>query len=274
MIKSMTGFSRARGLISPWGRVSLEIRSTNHRFLDIVLHLPEGFLHLEQKLKDELAKRIRRGHIICKLEINPHKIKKPVLNKHLIEEYYLSLKQVSRRLNLSQDIDINTLASLPGIWSMQSHVALYPGWSKIKPLVKKALDRLIQVRQQEGRAMFKDVGMRSQRLGKMLKIIKARFKKVIQQRLRLYNTEEEKNGFLRSSDISEEIVRLSFHLKNFIHRLNNKKSVGKELDFILQEMQREANTIGAKSIDVVISNKVIGMKSEIEKIREQVQNVE
>jgi len=274
MIKSMTGFGAAKGFISPWGRVNLEIRSINHRFLDIVLHLPEGFLHLEQKLKDEIAKRIKRGHIICRLEINPLQLKKPVLNKHLIKEYYFSLKQISRQLNLKQDININTLAGLPGIWTIQSQLSLSLSWSKIKPLVKEALDILIQRRQQEGRALYQDLGARVQRLGEALKIIKRRFKKVIKQRIRSYNTEEEKNNFLRSSDINEEVVRLSFHLKNFTRCLKNKKAVGKELDFILQEMQREANTIGAKSIDAIISNRVIGMRSEIEKMREQVQNVE
>lgn len=270
----MTGFGRARRLISPWGRVSLEIRSVNHRFLDIVLPLPEGFLHLEQKLRDEISKRLRRGHIVCRLEINPFQLKRPVLNKHLIREYYLSLKQISRQLNLRQDININTLAELPGIWSMQSQPSLSLSWAKIKPLAKEALDRLIQRRQKEGRALYRDLGARAQRLDEILKITRARFKKIIKQRLNLYSAEEEENNFLRGADINEEIVRLNFHLKNFTRCLKNKQVVGKELDFILQEMQREANTIGAKSIDVVISNKVIGMKSEIEKMREQVQNVE
>lgn len=275
MIKSMTGFGRARGFISPWGRVSLEMRSVNRRFLEIVLHLPEGFLHLEQRLKDEIGKRIRRGHIICRLEINLLQLKKPVLNKHLIKQYYLSLRQISQQLNLKdKNININTLAGLPGIWSIQSQSSLIPNWRKIKPLVKEALDRLIQRRELEGRALYQDLKARAQRLEEILRIVKARFKKVIKQRLRLYNTEEEKDGFLRSSDINEEIVRLSFHLKNFNHCLKNKKAVGKELDFILQEMQREANTIGAKSQDAVISSRVVGMKSEIEKMREQVQNVE
>ncbi len=275
MIKSMTGFGKARGFISPWGAINLEIRSTNHRFLDIILHLPEGFLHLEQRLKDEIGKKVRRGHIVCRLEVNPLKLKRPVLNKHLIKEYYLSLRQISRQLDLKdENIDINTLAGLPGIWSIQSGLSLPLSWGGIKPLIKEALDTLIKKRQQEGTAMSRDLRASAQRLDKILKIIKTRFKKVIKQRLRLYNTEEEKNSFLRSSDINEEIVRLSFHLKNFTRSLKNKKVVGKELDFILKEMQREANTIGAKSVDTVISNRIIRIKSEIEKMREQVQNVE
>jgi len=275
MIKSMTGFGAVKGFISPWGRINLEIRSINHRFLDIVLHLPEGFLHLEQKLKDEISKKVKRGHVILRLEINPLQLKKPVLNKRLIKEYYFSLNQISRQLNLKdKNININTLAELPGVWTMQSQSSLSLSWVKIKPLVKEALNRLLQGRLQEGRALYKDLATRAQRLGKNLKKIKVRFKKVIKQRVRLYNTEEEKNSFLRSSDINEEVVRLSFHLKNFTRCLKNKKSAGKELDFILQEMQRETNTIGAKSIDAFISNRVVRAKSEIEKMREQVQNVE
>ena len=155
MIKSMTGFSRARAFISPWGRITLEIRSVNHRFLDMVFHLPEGFLHLEQRLKDEISRKIRRGHIICRLEIDSLQVKKPVLNKGLIREYYLALQQISRQLNLKDsNININNLIGLPGVWSMQLEPSLSLNWVKIKPLVKGALDRLIQRRQQEGRALY------------------------------------------------------------------------------------------------------------------------
>jgi len=274
MIKSMTGFGRARAFIAPWGRISLEIRSVNHRFLDIVTHLPEGCLYLEQWIKEEIGKRLKRGHVICRLEINTSQFKKPILNKGLIKEYYLSLKQAAKRFNLTQDININTLAVLPGVWSMQSKSLQSPSWIKIKHLVKEALDRLAQQRQNEGRALYKDLWIRAQSTDEALKGIKARFKKVIVQRLRLYNTEEEKNSFLRSSDINEEVVRLSFHLKNLNRCFKSKMAVGKELDFILQEMQREINTIAAKSIDAFISNSAIKIKGEIEKMREQVQNVE
>jgi uncharacterized protein (TIGR00255 family) len=274
MIKSMTGFGRARRFIPPWGRVSLEIRSVNHRFLDIVLHLPEGLFYLEQRIKDEIAKRIKRGHIICRLEINTTQLKKAILNKQLIKEYYLALKQISRQFKLKQDIDINTLAELPGVWSVQAQPSISLSWGKLRSLVEEALDTLIKRRQQEGRALYQDLRVRAGRLDRILKIIKQKSKRVIRQKLCLYSTEEEKNAFLKSSDINEETVRLGFHLKNLARCLKNNKAVGKELDFILQEMQREANTIGAKSIAATVSAKVIRMKDEIEKMREQVQNVE
>lgn len=274
MIKSMTGFSRARRFIPLWGTVNLEIRSVNHRFLDVILHLPEGFLYLEQRIKDEIARKIRRGHIICRLEVRAHELKKPTLNKRLIKEYFFALKNICRQLKLNQDININTLMGLPGVCAVESHSPLSLDWSKIKPLVKEVLDRLVQRRQQEGRVLYRDLKMRVEKLDRILKGVKARFKRVIKQRLELYETDLEKNNFLRSSDISEEIVRLSFHLRNFARCLHNKKAVGKELDFILQEMQRETNTIGAKSIDTFIASRTVRIKSEIENMREQVQNVE
>ncbi len=275
MIKSMTGFGGVKGCIVPWGRVNVEIRSVNHRFLDIVLHLPEGLLHLEQKFKDEITKRIKRGHVVCRLEINHFQVKRPVLNKPLIKEYYLSLKQISRQLNLRQEINIDTLVGLPGVWSVQSpRSTLSIGWLKVKPLLKKALDRVIQRREQEGRALCKDLNARIRNFEQMLRIIKARFNKAVKQELKAYKPKEEQNSLLKNSDINEEIVRMDFHAQSLTRRLKNKKAVGKELDFILQEMQREANTTGAKSIDALISSKIVGMKSEIEKMREQVQNVE
>ncbi|MFC1657799.1 YicC/YloC family endoribonuclease [Candidatus Omnitrophota bacterium] len=274
MIKSMTGFARARRMVSPWGRVSLEIRSVNHRFLDIVLHFPDGFFYLEQKIRDEISRRIKRGHILCRIEINTSHLKKPFLNKQLIQEYYVSLKQISRKFQLKQDIDINALAALPGVWSVQTHPHLSFSWGRLRPLLKEALDTLVRKRQQEGRALYKDLRLKVDKLERLLAAIRLRSRTAIKQRLGLYETEEEKNAFLKSSDINEEIVRLSFHLKNLSRCLRNNKAVGKELDFILQEMQREANTVGAKSIDAIVSGKVIGMKDAIEKMREQVQNVE
>ena len=270
----MTGFSRVRKNIRSLGVVSLEIRSVNHRFLDIVLHLPEGFAHFEQRIKDEIGKRVRRGRIVCRLDINSHSIKKPVLNKRLIKEYYLSLKKMSQQLKVKQDLGISGLMSLPGVWSLQAEPSLYISWRKLHPLIKAALDKLINKRQQEGRELYKDIGTRLKIVESLVKKIKQRFKKVVSQRLRLYNADAEKNSFLKNSDINEEIVRLSFHLRSFNRCLKSKKAIGKELDFILQEMQRESNTIGAKSIDSFISGRIVRIKSAIERMREQVQNVE
>ncbi len=274
MIKSMTGFGAAKGFISPCGSTNLEIRSNNHRFLDIVLHLPEGFLHLEQSIKSEIAKKMKRGHIVCRLEVNPFQLKKPLLNTHLIRDYYLSLKQISRQLNLKQQVDINTLAALPGVWTMQSRSVVALSWTKLRPLVKKAVDKIVQVRSREGRALCKDLRSRVSQAEKLLGVVKTKFKKVVEAKVKNCKTEDEKNGFLKSADITEEVVRLAFHLKNFRGCLQSSNDVGKELDFVLQEMQRESNTIGAKSIDGFISGCAVRLKSEIEKMREQVQNVE
>lgn len=276
MINSMTGFGTATSTVPTLGRVSLEIRSTNHRFLDIILHLPEGCMHWEEGLRNLISKRIKRGHVICKLEVVNLPAKNFVLNKHLLKKYYLSLTQISRQLHLKQGVSLDALMELPGIWITNSTSSLRTYWPMIKGLAEKALDRLMQKRQKEGRAIYSDLEAKLLRLNEAIKTIRVRFKKVITQRLSLFNTDEEKNSFLKSSDINEELVRLSFHLKNLTSQLRSKseRAVGKELDFILQEMQRETNTIGAKSIDALISGKVVGIKSDIEKMREQIQNIE
>ncbi|MBU0549463.1 MAG: YicC family protein [Candidatus Omnitrophica bacterium] len=274
MISSMTGYGRARRDILPWGRVSFEIRSVNHRFYDVVLHLPEGFLYLEQRFKDEIGKKIKRGHVVCRLELNSNDLKKPVLNKRMIKEYYSALKKLSSELNLKQDIKISALMDLPGVWAMQSRPASSVSWPQIRPLVREALDKAVKGRKQEGAALYRDLINRTNKASAVLKAVKARFAKVIKKRLTLCNNDADKNSFLKSSDINEELVRLNFHVKNFAKCLSSNKSIGKELDFILQEMQREANTVGAKSIDALISDKTVKVKSEIEKMREQVQNVE
>ena len=168
MIKSMTGFARARRILPPWGRVSLEIRSVNHRFLDIVLHVPDGFFYLEQKIKDEISKRIKRGHILCRIEINTAHLKKPLLNKQLIGQYYVVLRQIARKFKLEQGIDINSLAMLPGVWSVQSYPHLSLSWRRLRPLLKDALDTLVSKRQQEGRALYKDLQSSADKLARIL----------------------------------------------------------------------------------------------------------
>ncbi|MBU1091004.1 MAG: DUF1732 domain-containing protein, partial [Candidatus Omnitrophica bacterium] len=129
-------------------------------------------------------------------------------------------------------------------------------------------------RQKEGRAIGGYLRKRVEIQNQSLEAIKARFKKVIKEKLKLINLDEERASFLKDADITEEIERLGFHIKNFKNKLAKSGPIGKELDFIAQEMQREANTLGAKSIDTKISARAILIKSQIEKIREQVQNIE
>jgi uncharacterized protein (TIGR00255 family) len=133
---------------------------------------------------------------------------------------------------------------------------------------------LLKMRQKEGRAIYGYLKNRADSLKYNLSAIKSRFKKAIEEKLKQIHTNEERSGFLKDTDITEEIERLAFHIHSFKNKLVKSGSVGKELDFIAQEMQREANTLAAKSFLAAISGRVVQMKSQIEKIREQIQNIE
>ncbi|MCX5711424.1 MAG: DUF1732 domain-containing protein [Candidatus Omnitrophica bacterium] len=138
----------------------------------------------------------------------------------------------------------------------------------------KSVNELARTRAKEGKALFVFLKRRAQGLKEQLEIIKTRNKKITKDKLSGLQTDDERCAFLKDTNVSEEIERLAFHIRNFSGKLAKAGSVGKELDFIAQEMQREANTLAAKTLDTQVSARVVQMKSQIEKIREQVQNIE
>jgi uncharacterized protein (TIGR00255 family) len=164
---------------------------------------------------------------------------------------------------------------LPGVVSLaETKFSKERLWPHLKILISQTLESLVRARQKEGQALYVYLKNRAQAIDRSLGIVNKRFKKVIREKLKGLKTDEERTAFLKESDITEEVERLKFHTKNFKNKLVRSNPVGKELDFIAQEMQREANTIGAKACNVYISARVVQIKSQIEKIREQVQNIE
>jgi len=275
MLKSMTGFGKSEANIPAFGKVGFEVRSVNHRFLDIVCHFPEGFAYLEGRIKKEIEKKIKRGRITCLVNIIAKNEEKILINKRLLKEYYFSLNKLKRQLKIKEPLRMDTLIDLPGVLTVEeSGNHRNRIWRKLRPLINAAITDLAQTRAKEGRALYLDLKQRSEELKNALDVIEKRFKKVIKEKIDQIPAPEEKASFIKSSDITEEIIRLRFHINNFRKKLKKTGPVGKELDFIAQELSREVNTVGAKSIDAIISSNVVEMKSEIEKIREQLQNVE
>lgn len=275
MIKSMTGFGSSQGQVAQLGKISIQIRSTNHKFLETVLHLPEGFLSLEETIKKEVQSRLKRGRITLVMNIIGGLTSSVFINKKLLKEYIAVLKNTKDQFRIKDEISINTLIHLPGVLSLtENSVSTAKIWPALKPLVHRALTDLEKMRKKEGGALYGYLIIRAQALKRDLETVKVRFKKVIKAKLTKLKTDEERSSFLKDTDISEEIERLSFHIRNFNHKLSADSYIGKELDFIAQEMQRETNTMGAKCPDTVISTKVVQIKSQIEKIREQAQNIE
>lgn len=271
----MTGFGSRETEISGLGKVNVELRSSNHKFLDMVFHFPEGFLALEDRIKKEIERKIKRGRITCAINTVAGKMQSVFINQPLLKSYILTLKNIKDQFHIKDQLSIDTLIHLPGVLTLTEARASYlAAWQRLKILVNQALDDLVKTRQKEGQALYVYLKNRAGALKTNLALTKARVKIAIKDKLAKLNTDEERASFLKDKDITEEIERLAFHIRNFKNRLRIIGPIGKELDFIAQEMQREANTMAAKSFDAIISARVVQIKSQIEKIREQVQNIE
>lgn len=275
MISSMTGFGSGEKELEAIGRVSVELRCTNHKFLETVFHLPDGLLALEEKLKKEIETKIRRGRIYCAINIKGQDAQGIFVNRKLLKNYLHELQSVKKEFKIDGGMSLDSLIRLPGILSLkENNPAGAHIWEQLKPLFLQALTNLLKARQKEGRALASLMKTRSSLLKKELILIKRRFALAVKNRMKGIQLEDERSAFLKGADIAEEMDRLHFHISNFQQKICAGGSVGKELDFITQEMQREANTLAAKSFDLVVSGRAVQMKSQIEKIREQVQNIE
>lgn len=275
IINSMTGFGCQETEINSVGRISVELKCTNHKFSETVFHLPEGLLSLEDKLKKEIESKIKRGRIYCAINIRGQLAQGIFVNRKLLKNYLHELNSIKREFKINDGLSLDSLIRLPGILSLKedkpagAHI-----WEQLQPVFLQALTSLSVARQKEGRALASLLKKRSARLKDDLVFIKRRFAIAVKNKLKNIQAEEERVAFLKGADVAEEMDRLHFHINNFGHKIAQGGPVGKELDFITQEMQREANTLAAKSFDLIISGRAVEMKSQIEKIREQVQNIE
>lgn len=292
MIKSMTGFGKGQS-ISKRGTITVEIRSLNHKYFDIVARLPNHFCVFEDKVRVYLKKRIRRGRInlSASWEGKDRSVTPFSLDLNLAKRYHRQLLKLKKRLNLKDDLGITQIVSLPEVLTYeQKRKGEQQLWPDLKKAIEQALSELDRMRQAEGRRLSRDLLKRAKRIRLSLENIENQLPKVINsyrknllqkvkalsglKKLNQDRIAEEVALFARNCDVSEELTRIKSHLKAFKAALRTQKEAGKELDFIAQELFREANTIGAKSGSFKISRWVIKIKSQIEKMREQLQNVE
>jgi uncharacterized protein (TIGR00255 family) len=275
ILNSMTGFGCQETEVNGVGRISVELRCTNHKFLETVFHLPEGLLALEDRLKKEIESKIKRGRIYCAINIRGQLAQGIFVNRKLLKNYLQELNGIKKEFKINDGLTLDSLIRLPGILLLKedkpagAHI-----WEQLKPVFSQALTNLLLARQKEGKALAGLLKNRSTLLKQDLLFIKQRFVVAVKSRLKKIQAEEERLAFLKGADVAEELDRLHFHINNFQHKIAQGGPVGKELDFITQEMQREANTLAAKTFDLIISGRAVEMKSQIEKIREQVQNIE
>ena len=275
MIIGMTGFGSREADIGKFGKFRVELRTANHKFLDVVLHLPDGFLSLEDKIKKEIEGKIKRGRVTCVICILKKAAPQIFVNKDLLKNYIVEFRKIQQGFGIKDGLSMDILIHLPGVFSLtDSKVSTAGLWPQLNALLNLALDDLLGMRRKEGKALFGHLKGRVDDLGDSIVFIEERFKKVIKEKVEQLKTGDERAAFLKDSDITEELERLAFHTKTMRVKLQKTEPVGKELDFVAQGMQREANTMGAKTFDVQIAGRVVHIKSQIEKIREQLQNIE
>ncbi|MEW5759085.1 MAG: DUF1732 domain-containing protein [Candidatus Omnitrophota bacterium] len=272
----MTGYGESE-YNSPNLKINIQIKSLNHRFLDPVFNLPDKLLFLEEKLRNILSKYFSRGRLTIYIDLILPKAQKIVINKILARDYFNKIEDLTKELRLSAKPPMEIILNLPGVievLGMKKQFLNEKTTLKILEVFHAACKKLRLSQEKEGRGIFKYLNKNINLINKELVLVKRRIKLATVHKLKSIKIDEEKEAFLRDKDITEEINRIEMHLKNFRRVINKNVPAGKEMDFILQELQRETNTIGAKSFDSFISTQVVIMKTEIEKLREQVQNVE
>lgn len=291
-MRSMTGFGRAQ-FADETMKVTVEIKSVNHRFLEAAVKLPRKYSLLEEKVKEGLREYLDRGRV--DIWIGIEELSKQAgglkVDKDLAMDYHKSLKELADLVGISSEITVYELSCLEGVVSLQEpETDLEELWEKILPPFNEALAQLTEMRCREGERLKEDIQKRLQVLSMLILGIEERAPDVVEayrQRLNeriasiAQGVEVDPNRltaevaiYAEKSDITEEIVRFRSHLEQLGESLLSDAPVGRKLDFILQELNREINTIGSKSPDLILSQKVVEAKAEIEKIREQIQNLE
>ena len=289
-MKSMTGFGKSE-IETDLGKIIVETKSENHRFLDINLQLPETVYSIENQLLEIVKRHIGRGKIKISVLSENLRTKVPTINLELAKQSYSTIDNLKMELSINDRTKLEHILMLKDFFSYEAKPSITSKhFAGIKVALNKAMDKLDQDRRIEGKKLERDL---RQRLDKILKILhkikekrenftkayadnlKDRVKKILEDKQidesRLY---QELAIVAERTDITEELVRLDAHITKFKETIGKKGSIGRECDFILQEMNREAGTISAKSKDASISHHVIDFRSEIEKIREQIQNIE
>jgi uncharacterized protein (TIGR00255 family) len=292
MLKSMTGFGRGEGETT-LGRVVVECRSINHRYSDINLKLPKRFNPLEARIKEVVRSEVSRGRVDLTLRLETIQEGKVQFDVDLVlaDQYYRVLQQLKERFRMQGEITLDLLAGAKDLILAKEAVEdVEPYWQEMVPILRQSLKEMDGMKRVEGESLGRDLGSRMDRISQTFEDIRVRFassQKAYQERFRerlqtlLAGTELEPSRFqqevavwVERTDITEERVRAESHLKQFRSFFGSQDPVGRKMDFLLQEIHREANTISSKANDAEISQKVVEIKSELEKIREQVQNIE
>jgi uncharacterized protein (TIGR00255 family) len=293
-MKSMTGYG--------WGecsrngfKVTVELSSVNRKQGEISISLPRELEVLEAQIRDEINQRVARGRLTARVTLHAgdnNEVARVVVNNALAQAYARELRKLARKLRLKDDLSLDLLVRAPGV--LQSDAAVGDAetfWPAVSKALQQALAMLLKMRAREGAHLKRDLHDRITtmrkavgRVNKEAPLVQKRYREQLIERIKgagLEDLQIEEERLLKEvvffadrSDISEELTRLQSHFQQFDDCLKAKEPVGRTLDFLAQEMNREINTIGSKANDSTISREVVVLKTELEKFREQAQNVE
>ncbi len=294
-LRSMTGYAQTRAEKDGWA-VQLSMRSVNHRFLDVRVRMPEGWDALEMEIRKVVQERFRRGHVEVTLQVQAAKNNAVAINREVAAAYLAAARSLGEEFGVKSEPDVTAILRLPGVASSAPPLQ---DVEKLAATVRSGLtatiDQLDEMRRAEGHSMGEELARRltsvedaTQRIETLAERARPAFARRLEARLKdllgNYATDparvaQEAAFAAERSDTAEEIARLRSHVKQFRALLNGGGEIGKKLDFLLQEMQREANTLlsksnGADEDGLEVTQLGLELKSEIEKLREQVQNIE
>ena len=288
----MTGYGRATKQ-TPAGNVTVELRSTNHRYLELDVRLPSGLSALQGRLTEVMRSSLRRGRV--EAQVNVHvdhwNQQRVTFDESLLRRYHDALVQLKGRFALKGAITLEQLIALPHALTVsEEHLPAERLWEPIQEAMKAAVQELVRARKREGQKLVADLRRQLQSINRNLSDVKRRLPKALEQQRQYLRKRiqdllghdaprspgqlEQVMALAKEADINEELVRLESHLSYVRQALGGGQLVGKRLDFIAQELMREANTMGAKVNDPQAAQHVVEIKGCIEKIREQVQNLE
>ncbi|MGB7847779.1 MAG: YicC/YloC family endoribonuclease [Candidatus Acidiferrum sp.] len=298
--RSMTGYAMARGEFGGW-TIRVSVKSVNHRFLDVKLRIPESLEPYEYRLRQSVRERIHRGHVDVHVSVDPGEAAPVHVNRELLKAYANAAEELKKQTGTKAELDPVSLLRLPGVITGLASVLPeseeeQEEFGKIlERYLQEALGKLDEMRRTEGRHLAEELRARVARIGdeteqvrELVATLRPAFARRLEARLKdlLSGTIVEPSRLAQEaallaerSDISEELDRLRSHLQQFSKLLDGAGELGKKLDFLLQEMHREANTMlsktpGVESEALAITGLALEIKAEIEKLREQVQNIE
>jgi uncharacterized protein (TIGR00255 family) len=298
--RSMTGYAMVRGDFHGWN-VRVSVKSVNHRFLDVKLRIPESLEQFEHRLRQAVRGQIHRGHIDVHVSADPGEAAPVHVNRELLKKYVDAAKELRKQTKAKGELDVVSLLRLPGVITglatvlPESDEEQEEFGDALERLLHEALGKMDEMRKIEGRHTAEELRARVTYIGEMVErvrelmtTVRPAFARRLEARLKdlLNGTSVEPSRLAQEaallaerSDISEELDRLRSHLQQFTKLLDGAGELGKKLDFLLQEMHREANTMlsktpGVESEALAITGLALEIKAEIEKLREQVQNIE